>query len=1370
VDTAPPSVATLSGITAGQVLKGSVSISASATDSVSGIARINLLIDGVQQVTLTGPSFAASLDTTRISEGPHNFTVQATNNAGTAGAVSSALQAFVENIPLSVSISSPANGTPFKGQVSITAVPSEPAQRITFALGTQTVTATSSPYQGSLSLSSVPDGLQIVTVTAYDYAGDTATNTVTINVMQTPPPAPNANLIFAEPPNNGFSLVHGQAGSVSTGGLTITVVDTATHTAATATSNSDGSFATSIAATVNDTLSLTATDVVGNVSATTLISVRSTPSLPPSSGSTSLVYQGKLVDRVGLTSGSYTPDGQLDAVFTLSLSIGNNITRTISYITLQGGGQTRSTQASNTPLGVASDAGSPLLNSASGPISFPITGGATLTLFAGDGGFIQSGATYTATAVFTDGSQFVGTFTIVAPADQQYVAHSATIAANPATVVVTGSTPGTSTITISNIRDINGTAVPDGAKIALSATSMATVNPAGTAVPSAGGVFTDGTTAANNPNFQVYTIQNGTVTATYSSQSVMPAAISGTVAVIQMQAVDANNNVLGTRVVSSQDVNIRNSTDTAIVSVSPGSLYADKGDHRSHIKLVLRDASGNVLPDGTRAAVTVAPAGSIIGCCYTSSAGGTLLNGATSPNGANYVLGTMSGGQIQLDYSDTGISVGTNQTNTALVQVLPVNSGGTITSNSAIGTATITLVGASGADIDPAQPSVPQVSPAQLLQVRIQDVHDARGNLVPDGANVGVSAAASATLYGCCYVSSAGGTITDGIPLYSGSAMHYYPLVSNGFVSTYSTNGSIVASPGQTATAVLQLAPVDPSGNEIDYHAITVRNLILVPPSNAVGSSQPASILGDGAVHTATVTFKPVIDAYGNVVPDGTNLAVSANAFAALSGCCYVPSAGGQILSGTPSSSNGYFIHTVQGGAITVTYADQNVTASPGQQNTANVVVVQANSSGQVLNTNAIGVVPVAIAGLTSASGTASPTAVFANGGDYRSTVTLSNFRDAAGNPAPDGTQIAVTASAFETISGCCYVQSAGGVIIGGTTAPFNSQFQLFTITNGQVVLQYSSQGVSVASGSQTATVQVVPVTPHGSEISTTAIATVAVQLLAPGSASVTASPVDLAANGNSNQSAITITGLKDSNGVTPVPDGALVGLTDVPDTAIYNGFYLLGAGGSISSAGTSPGDGTPSGNNSNVSRFTVAGGKVAASYTDSGITAGVGETKQAYISVVPLGSSGNVLSNTALGVGTVNLHGTTSATANGATSLSLSANTTGTITFSGIKDSAGNTVPDGTAVAVTACGFVAINNGNYVQSVGGTIANGNSSPSGSCYKVFTTVGGSITVTYSTAGASTGTATVQILPAKPDGTVINNVTLNGGVWPITITN
>src|SRR4051794_38486025 len=44
------------------------------------------------------------------------------------------------------------------------------------------------------------------------------------------------------------------------------------------------------------------------------------------------------------------------------------------------------------------------------------------------------------------------------------VAHSASVAANPATVVASAAVPGTSTLTVSNIRDNDGTLVPDGTK------------------------------------------------------------------------------------------------------------------------------------------------------------------------------------------------------------------------------------------------------------------------------------------------------------------------------------------------------------------------------------------------------------------------------------------------------------------------------------------------------------------------------------------------------------------------------------------------------------------------------------------------------------------------------------------------------------------------------------------------------------------------------------------------------------------------------------------------------------------------------------------------------------------------------------------
>ena len=319
-------------------------------------------------------------------------------------------------------------------------------------------------------------------------------------------------------------------------------------------------------------------------------------------------------------------------------------------------------------------------------------------------------------------------------------------------------------------------------------------------------------------------------------------------------------------------------------------------------------------------------------------------------------------------------------------------------------------------------------------------------------------------------------------------------------------------------------------------------------------------------------------------------------------------------------------------------------------------------------------------------------------------------------------------------------------------------------------MLQYSAQGVSVSTGSETATVQAVAVNPAGTEISNLAVATVAIQLVGGGTASFLAAPVDLTASGNNNQSSITFSGLLGSDGVTPIPDGTLLGLTVANTAAVSNGFFVASAGGTLSSAGTSPGDGTTVSNNANYAQFTVAGGKVVAVYSAAGIYASVGQTLQASVSVVPLNAAANFFSSTAFSVGTLQLHGLTSATGSGPSTLSLSTNTTGSVTFSGIKDSAGNTVPDGTVVAVTAANDGSVNAGFFVTSTGGTIVNGGASPSGAQYKIFTTLNGAITVTYSTAGASAGIANVQLLPAKVDGSLNGSTSLNGGVWAITVTN
>jgi hypothetical protein len=1368
VDTAPPSVPSLVGLAPGQTLKGAIPISASATDAISGVAQINFLVDGAVAATLAAPSFSTTFDTTRLPDGPHNFSVQAVNNAGVVGAASAPVQAFVENVPLSVSIVSPNAGTPFRAQVVVTAVPSEPVQQITFTMGTQQVTATASPYQGTLSLAGVPDGPQTITVTALDFVGATASNTVTITVKQTPPPAPNTNLINAEPPVNGLSLVQGLVGSVAAS--TQVSITNVTHPAqASASAAPDGTFSSSIAGSKDDTLSLVSIDGVGNQSPAVLISIRETPFLPPTTGATSLNYAGDLIDRVGAAAGALLPDGALDAVFTMSLNIGNGDTRTLSRIDLSNGSTTHSAANGAVPIGVAADITAPFLNNTDGSLSYAITSGATLTLITSDNGFIQPGLTYTATASFTDGSRFVGTFYLVPAEDHLLVAHSAVITANPPVVTTSGTSSSTSTITISNIRDINGTLIPDGNNIALSVANGASTNGFGNPIPSAGGSIVDGTPAANNSNFRVYTIQNGTVTATYSGQPVNPAAITGSVAVVQMLPADANGNVIGTEVAATQDLNLRQPTDQAIVAASPGSLYADTGDHRSHVTVQVQDSQGHPVPDGTQVAVSAASSVAY-SSSWIGSAGGTIIGGQPLSGAPYDSLFTTSGGSFQFDYSDSGMSAGANGTQTVQLTVMTFNADGTVNQR-AIGTGTITLVGLDDAQLTSSTNEVPVASVIVPVSIAIHDVHDSRGNLVPDGSTVSLSTATSATYSSCCYIGSAGGSIVDGLVSPNNSNFRYFMLASNAAAATYTVDGIGAMTPGSTAVANIQLAMSDPSGHLLDQRNIQNLGITLVSPLTAVGVAQPSVLFGDGGIHTSTITFSPILDSFGNPLPDGTQVGVSAASGASYSSCCYIGSAGGQILSGTPSPSGSqYMIHTVHNGGIVVSYADQNLIESPGQIATANVQLVEARADGTIPSIANLGVASIQIAGLTSTTVNASTNLFFADGGDHRATITITNLRDGLGNLVADGTLIAVSAAQGATYNGCCYIGSAGGTIIGGTQATFSGNYQIFPVQNGQVVLQYSSQGMVVPQGQQqTVNIQVAAVNSSGGIISYQNIGVAAINLVAPGSAVLSVSPSDLFSDGGAHTSSITVTNIEDSNGVTPVPDGSRMGLS-VAQGATYSGCCYVGsAGGQILPAGTVAGDGTPAYNSSFFLLFSVAGDQILATYSDVGVLTGIGQTQTANVQLTSANSGGAIETFAALAVAPIQLHGITSTTANGPSTLSLSGGSA-TVTFSGIKDSAGNLVPDGTLVAVTAAGGVTVSGCCYVQSAGGTILDGAPSPTAAYWKVFPVQHGTVTVTYSPSGASIGTAQIQITGTRPDGSVFSSGTLSGGILAINITN
>ncbi|HKY21469.1 MAG TPA: carboxypeptidase regulatory-like domain-containing protein, partial [Vicinamibacterales bacterium] len=1086
VDTVPAVAGVVTGISDGQMLSGTISLGVSASDATSGLLRVDLVVDGTSHVrSFTPPVLEGSFDTRALLDGTHTFAVRALDIAGNPmSPLGPAITATVNNFPLLVTFNAPAANSRFRDTVTVTASPSEPVDRIEFTVGSMTITDSSSPYGVSLPLNGVAEGDAIVTARAFAANGETGTGTLTIVVDRTPPAAPVAALLTAEPPANGFSLVFGRAGAVE-GSARVEIVNLANSATAIVSAASNGSFTASIAGSIDNTLSLVAVDGPGNRSTETRIAIRSTPSVEPAAGSTSLTFDGLIADRVGVGR-SLAPDGQLDAVFTLNMAIGEGITRTLSFIDLAGPSM-RSTRVGETVLGVAGGAGSTFLNNPDGQVGFPITSGGTLTLFAASEGFIQDGKTYTVTAGFTDGSRFVGTFRIVPATDRSLVPHTVEISAAQTTLPVGNTTPATTILTLTNIRDIDGTLVPDGAKIAVGVADLGSRNAAGKQFRSAGGTITEGTPSPNKADFRVFVLTGGSVSIAYSSSPVVPSARVGAETVVQVMPADANGNVIGDEAIGTLTLSLRRSSDGAVATVTPRAIYADKGDRRAQLRIEVRDANGNPAQDGTKVALTALQRDYLIpGCCWVNheSLGGSILGGEASPSGSEYRVFTVAGGVVQAEYSAIGLFAPTGEFKRARIQIIPADAAGVVANGAMpLGIAAVEISSAASAEWRLSHDTVQLVFPSTPVQITVDHVHDSLGNVVPDGSMILMSGKnnATKTLDGVFFHTSSGhGDIIDGAQS-PNSTLKVFPLVDGRVGATYST-GSLTFEPGVTARLLLQVTTGDPSGNLLDQRAIAVKALSLVAPANARASVTPTKLFADGAVRTSRVTFEAILDAFGNPLPDGAKVVVTAAGQVALTPQGFwVESAGGQILEGEVSPNGPEFkVLTVQDGRVALTYS-QNFALRTGESRLARISLMPANADGSYATRTRLVTVSVPLFGIASAAVTANPNVLYADGTDRRTTVTITNVRDASGEPVPDGTLVAATAikDAAFTPDGRFFMGSAGGTILGGSPTS-DSRFKSFPVTNGQVVIEYSAQGFAVTQGALFVQVSVAPVSATG--------------------------------------------------------------------------------------------------------------------------------------------------------------------------------------------------------------------------------------------------------------------------------------------------
>jgi hypothetical protein len=209
---------------------------------------------------------------------------------------------------------------------------------------------------------------------------------------------------------------------------------------------------------------------------------------------------------------------------------------------------------------------------------------------------------------------------------------AATITINPLSLFANGQIA--TTVTISNINR-NGTPVPNGTLIGV------TAEPA-FAFTSVGGVISGSSAGtSSDPRFLLFSTEGAGVTAYYTPPDLewlMPGATAQ--GIIQVASVDLDNRPVS--LIAKGTATLFRIKTTAMTA-NPTSLPAD-GISQSSIEATVRDNLGNLVPDGTKVGITVAP------IYANTTAGGTIIAGTANSKDSRVKIFATIGGRFTFNY------------------------------------------------------------------------------------------------------------------------------------------------------------------------------------------------------------------------------------------------------------------------------------------------------------------------------------------------------------------------------------------------------------------------------------------------------------------------------------------------------------------------------------------------------------------------------------------------------------------------------------------------------------------------------------------------------------------------------------------------
>ena len=189
--------------------------------------------------------------------------------------------------------------------------------------------------------------------------------------------------------------------------------------------------------------------------------------------------------------------------------------------------------------------------------------------------------------------------------------------------------------------------MPNGSKVAITAAPWYRVSDGGYSNSSAGGTMLGGESTPNDGDFRTYPVNGGSVTATYSSVNKFVDTGNTSPAIVSVLAATPAANRIGTRPFASATVmlaGLDSATWLAPATVAPGATV--------NITLAnIRDALGNLVPDGTRLALTARRWYNRDGSYHNGSAGGALPDGASVPNDGDFRAYVVAGGAITFAFT-----------------------------------------------------------------------------------------------------------------------------------------------------------------------------------------------------------------------------------------------------------------------------------------------------------------------------------------------------------------------------------------------------------------------------------------------------------------------------------------------------------------------------------------------------------------------------------------------------------------------------------------------------------------------------------------------------------------------------------------------